>query len=131
MTKIDFSSVAKRPDYGSTNTTAPTTNISVEIEDFDEPEKFKKTSMFFGFYVVLYACFLTSAAAIFVSLEAPKEMELRGNLLKMRQEFLTRFPNVRGIVFFFFLKFKIFWYSPEDFIVIIFNVNFGPSLLGH
>lgn len=97
MTKIDFKK-AKHPNYGSTNTT-PSGDVvlQVKVDELDESEiKAERGSLFLGFYVVLYALFLVSAAAIFMALEAPKETEIRGNLLKMRQAFLSRFPSVKG-----------------------------------
>lgn len=94
MTKIDFSSVAKRPTYGSTNSTVDS-SVVVSVDELPTT-KLERGSLLLGFYVVFYACFLVSAAAVFVSLEAPEELEVRGSLIRMRQQFLTRFPNVRG-----------------------------------
>lgn len=101
MTKIGFNKTVeeKRPNYGSTNATATSSKASessVSVCIDDEERKVQRGSILLGFYIVLYACFLVAGAAIFASLEAPKELEVRGNLMRMRAEFLTRFPNVKG-----------------------------------
>lgn len=56
------------------------------------------------FYVVFYIVYLASGALVFSALEAPMENQIRLELIRAKQDFLTKYPDIIGKYFFCVLR---------------------------
>lgn len=57
------------------------------------------------FYVVFYIVYLASGALVFSALEAPMENQIRLELIRAKQDFLTKYPDIIGNFFLCFIDF--------------------------
>lgn len=55
------------------------------------------------FYVLFYGTYLVSGALVFSALEAPIENQIRLDLIRAKQDFLVRHPDVLGKCFGYFI----------------------------
>lgn len=94
MTKIKLNLGGKPPSYGTTVEVV----VTEAKTDVKTGQSWRRESKLLAVFVLLYACFLVSGAAVFCILEAPGEQLLREELLIARREFIARFPSVPGWV---------------------------------
>lgn len=48
-------------------------------------------------YTVFYVCYLVTGALVFSALEAPMENEIRLSVIRAKQDFVFKYPNVTGL----------------------------------
>lgn len=56
----------------------------------------RRRAVFFWLFLIFYALYLTSAAAIFQALETPEEQALVNRFRSARYRFLRNYPSVSG-----------------------------------
>lgn len=56
-------------------------------------------------YVIFYLCYMATGALVFSALESPMENEIRLEVIRAKQDFVAKYPNVTGWFYNIFLIF--------------------------
>lgn len=59
-------------------------------------------------FIIFYLAYLVTGALVFSALEAPLENQIRLEVIRAKQDFLAKHPNVVGKYFIFFIFYAVF-----------------------
>lgn len=62
-------------------------------------------------FILFYICFLTIGAICFQIIETPVELQERNEITILRNNFLMKYPEVKGKMFFIYISFKKYIYN--------------------